>query len=344
MPRSNWRTPRLAAPISGRVGKLLVSVGNLVRANDTTPLVVINQVAPIYAVFGIPETQLPDLKRYMARGSLRVEAAPPTASGSPSVGRLAFVDNAVDQTTGTIAVRATFPNDDRRLWPGQFLNVTVTLDNDPAAIVVPTIAIQDSQQGKIVFVVKPDNTVEQRTIHIRRTRERGNRRRRRRETRRDGGDGRAASARARRSRDDSAVGSAREDVVNLSALFIERPVTTTLIMLGIVVFGVMAYRILPVSDLPNIDFPTDSGQRRTPRRQPRDDGVGGRVAAREAVRDDCRRDVDQFLQQSRLDVDHDSVRSQPQHRRRRAGRAGDDREDRAPAAAADAGAAVACRR
>jgi multidrug efflux system membrane fusion protein len=112
---------------------------------------------------------LPDLKRYMARGALRVEAAPPTASGSPSVGRLAFVDNAVDQTTGTIAVRATFPNDDRRLWPGQFLNVTVTLDNDPAAIVVPTIAIQDSQQGKIVFVVKPDKTVEQRTIHIRRT-------------------------------------------------------------------------------------------------------------------------------------------------------------------------------
>jgi multidrug efflux system membrane fusion protein len=159
----------IVAPISGRVGKLLVSVGNLVRANDTTPLVVINQVAPIYAVFGIPESQLPDLKRYMARGALRVEAAPPTASGSPSVGRLAFVDNAVDQTTGTIAVRATFPNDDRRLWPGQFLNVTVTLDNDPAAIVVPTIAIQDSQQGKIVFVVKPDKTVEQRTIHIRRT-------------------------------------------------------------------------------------------------------------------------------------------------------------------------------
>lgn len=159
----------IAAPISGRVGKLLVSVGNLVRANDTTPLVVINQVAPIYAVFGIPEAQLPDLKRYMARGALRVEAAPPTASGSPSIGRLAFVDNAVDQTTGTIAVRATFPNDDRRLWPGQFLNVTVTLDNDPAAIVVPTIAIQDSQQGKIVFVVKPDKTVEQRTIHIRRT-------------------------------------------------------------------------------------------------------------------------------------------------------------------------------
>lgn len=159
----------ISAPISGRVGKLLVSVGNLVRANDTTPLVVINQVAPIYAVFGVPEAQLPDLKRYMARSALRVEAGPPTSSEPPSVGRLAFVDNSVDQTTGTIAVRATFPNDDRRLWPGQFVNVTVTLDRDPSAIVIPSTAIQDSQQGKIVFVVKPDKTVEQRIVHIRRT-------------------------------------------------------------------------------------------------------------------------------------------------------------------------------
>jgi multidrug efflux system membrane fusion protein len=159
----------ISAPISGRVGKLLVSVGNLVRANDTTPLVVINQVAPIYAVFGVPEAQLPDLKRYMARSALRVEAGPPTSSEPPSVGRLAFVDNSVDQTTGTIAVRATFPNDDRRLWPGQFVNVTITLDRDPSAIVIPSAAIQDSQQGKIVFVVKPDKTVEQRVVHIRRT-------------------------------------------------------------------------------------------------------------------------------------------------------------------------------
>jgi multidrug efflux system membrane fusion protein len=159
----------ISAPISGRVGKLLVSVGNLVRANDTTPLVVINQVAPIYAVFGVPEAQLPDLKRYMARSALRVEAGPPTSSEPPSVGRLAFVDNSVDQTTGTIAVRATFPNDDRRLWPGQFVNVTITLDRDPSAIVIPSTAIQDSQQGKIVFVVKPDKTVEQRVVHIRRT-------------------------------------------------------------------------------------------------------------------------------------------------------------------------------
>ena len=159
----------IRAPIAGRTGKLLVGVGNLVRANDTAPLVVINQVAPIYVVFAIPEAQLPDLKRYMARGPLRVEARPPNTTDPPSPGRVAFFDNSVDQTTGTIAVRATFTNDDRRLWPGQFLDVTVVLDTDPNAIVVPSMAVQDSQQGKIVFVVKADKTIEQRTIHVKRT-------------------------------------------------------------------------------------------------------------------------------------------------------------------------------
>lgn len=159
----------IRAPIAGRTGKLLVSVGNLVRANDAAPLVVINQVAPIYVVFAIPEAQLSDLKGYMARGPLRVEARPPNTTDPPSVGRVAFFDNSVDPTTGTIAIRATFTNTDRRLWPGQFLNVTVVLDTDPHAIVVPSTAIQDSQQGTVVFVVKPDKTVEQRMIHVKRT-------------------------------------------------------------------------------------------------------------------------------------------------------------------------------
>ena len=159
----------IRAPIAGRTGKLLVGVGNLVRANDTAPLVVINQVAPIYVVFAIPEAQLPALKGYMGRGPLRVEARPPNTTDPPSVGRVAFFDNSVDQTTGTIAVRATFRNDDRHLWPGQFLDVNVVLDTDTNAIVVPSTAIQDSQQGKVVFVVKPDKTIEQRRIHVERT-------------------------------------------------------------------------------------------------------------------------------------------------------------------------------
>jgi multidrug efflux system membrane fusion protein len=159
----------IKAPLAGRTGKLMVHAGNLVRANDTTPLVVINQVSPMYVSFGIPEAQLPDLKRYMTRGSLRVAARAPTDAGTASTGQVSFVDNAIDQSTGTITVRGTFPNGNRQLWPGQFVNVVVTLDTEPNAIVVPTTAVQEGQQGKFVFVVKPDKTVEMRTIHAART-------------------------------------------------------------------------------------------------------------------------------------------------------------------------------
>jgi multidrug efflux system membrane fusion protein len=159
----------IAAPLSGRTGALMVHEGNLVRANDTVPLVVINQLSPIYVSFAIPESQLPELKRYMTRGSLRVLAAPPNEEGPQASGEITFVDNAVDRTTGTITVKGTFNNTDRRLWPGQFVNVTVTLTTDSAAIVVPAAAIQAGQQGSYAFVVKPDKTVEMRPVEIART-------------------------------------------------------------------------------------------------------------------------------------------------------------------------------
>jgi len=159
----------IRAPISGRVGKLLVSVGNLVRANDTSPLVVINQLAPIYVAFAVPEKQLPELNRYRARGPITVEARPPTDSAPAGKGTLAFLDNAVDASTGTIAARATFANGDHRLLPGQFVNVRVTLDSDPHAIVLPAAAVQDSQQGKFVYVVGADRTVDRRLVQIDRT-------------------------------------------------------------------------------------------------------------------------------------------------------------------------------
>jgi len=159
----------VSAPLAGRTGKLMIHAGNLVRANDTTPLVVINQVTPIYVSFAIAEGQLPILKQYMARGPLAVEARPPGDTAPASTGRVTFVDNAVDQSTGTITIRGTFSNADRRLWPGQFVNVVVTLDTDPNAIVVPAAAVQDGQQGKFVFVIKADKSVEQRTINVVRT-------------------------------------------------------------------------------------------------------------------------------------------------------------------------------
>jgi multidrug efflux system membrane fusion protein len=152
------------SPISGRTGALMVHAGNLVRANDTMPLVVINQVTPIFVTFAIPEAQLPELKRYMALRTIRVEAYPPNDAGHPSEGHITFVDNAVDQTTGTIKVKGSFENTDLSLWPGQYVNVVVTLTVDRDAIVVPTAAVQESPQGLYVFVVKPDQSAELRQV------------------------------------------------------------------------------------------------------------------------------------------------------------------------------------
>jgi multidrug efflux system membrane fusion protein len=154
------------APISGRTGLLQVHPGNLVRAQDTVPIVTINRITPVYVSFAVPEAQLAELKRYMTNGQLTVKAAPPGDSGTPSVGRVNFLDNAVDVTTGTIKVKGTFPNEDRRLWPGQFVNVTVTLSADANAIVVPSPAVQTGQQGTYVFVVKADQTVDLRLVEV----------------------------------------------------------------------------------------------------------------------------------------------------------------------------------
>src|SRR5205823_5416069 len=157
----------ITAPMSGRTGLLQVHPGNLVRANDTQTIVTINKITPVYVSFSVPEAQLPALKRFIAaQGTLPATAIAPTESGTPSTGRVNFIDNAVDPTTGTIKVKGTFPNDDRRLWPGQFVNVTVTLTTDPNAIVVPSAAVQNGQQGTYVFVIKPDQTAELRTVAV----------------------------------------------------------------------------------------------------------------------------------------------------------------------------------
>ena len=159
----------IRAPIAGRTGALMVHAGNLVRANDQLPLVVINQVSPIYVSFGVPEGLLPDLRRYMAIRDLAVEALPPNEEIAPASGRITFVDNQVDQTTGTIRIKATFPNSNRRLWPGQFVNVRVRLTSDLRAIVVPSVAVQAGPEGQYVYVVKNDQTVEMRPVVVART-------------------------------------------------------------------------------------------------------------------------------------------------------------------------------
>ena len=156
----------IKAPISGRTGALMVNAGNLVRANDQAPLVVINQLTPIYVSFAFPEPLLADLRRYMARGALRVEARPAHGDGHLALGEITFIDNAVDQTTGTIKVKGTFPNADRQLWPGQFVNVSVRLMTEAAALVVPSVAVQTGPDGSYVYLVKDDQTVELRPVAV----------------------------------------------------------------------------------------------------------------------------------------------------------------------------------
>jgi multidrug efflux system membrane fusion protein len=158
----------IRAPIAGRTGALLVQAGNVVRTTDTTPLVVINQLSPIYVTFSVPEASLADVRRYQAAGALRVEAQAPGASAAER-GTISFIDNTVDRSTGTIKVKGTFENRERRLWPGLFVNVVLTLATDPHALVVPARAVQDSQDGQYVYVVKPDRTVESRPVKVART-------------------------------------------------------------------------------------------------------------------------------------------------------------------------------
>ena len=157
------------APISGRTGKILIQQGNLVKANDTNALVVINQISPIYVSFSVPEQYVTEVRKLMAHDVLTVEAKIPDAGTAPITGKLTFVDNSVDATTGTIRLKATFENADRALWPGQFVTAVLTLHEQQGAIVVPAEAVQTGPSGQYVFVVKPDMTVDIRTIAVDRT-------------------------------------------------------------------------------------------------------------------------------------------------------------------------------
>jgi membrane fusion protein, multidrug efflux system len=154
----------IRSPIAGRTGRIMIQQGNLVKANDSNPLVVINQVDPIYVSFSVPEQRLGAIRRYMNAGSVRVRATLPDADTPAVSGRLEFVDNAVDTTTGTIRLKAAFRNEERVLWPGQFVNAVLTLYEQTDAVVVPAQAVQTGPTGQYVFVVKPDLTAEVRPV------------------------------------------------------------------------------------------------------------------------------------------------------------------------------------
>jgi membrane fusion protein, multidrug efflux system len=151
------------SPIDGRTGNLMVKEGNIIKANDIA-LVVINQVNPIYVTFAVPEAEFPAIHDRM-RSGLMVEATPTGDDRGPAHGKLTFADNAVDSSTGTIKLKGTFENPGQRLWPGQFVNVVLTVRNQANAVVVPSEAVQTSQKGQFVYVVR-NNKVEMRPVVI----------------------------------------------------------------------------------------------------------------------------------------------------------------------------------
>ena len=158
----------IRSPIDGRTGSLSVKQGNIIKADDIT-LVVINQITPIDVSFSVPEQFLPEIQKQMASKKLQVEVSSPQSDERPEKGTITFVDNAVDTSTGTIRLKGAFANRERKLWPGQFVNVVLTLTEEPNVIVVPSQAVQTGQEGLYVFVVKPDLTVESRPVVAGRT-------------------------------------------------------------------------------------------------------------------------------------------------------------------------------
>ncbi len=164
----NLEWAAIRAPIAGRTGRLLVREGNLVRANAAEPLVVINQIHPILARFAVPEQHLAAIQRYR-RNRLPVLVSPSQADTVASEGMLTFVDNSVDTASGTVLLKAEFPNRDNALWPGEFLNVRLQLYVDERALVVPAQAVMTGQQGTYVFVLNPDGTARSQPVQIERT-------------------------------------------------------------------------------------------------------------------------------------------------------------------------------
>jgi len=156
----------IRSPITGYAGRIQIQQGNLVKANDVNPLVTINQVVPVTTSFSVPEQNIADIRKYQAAGELKVQATFPNAAHAPVAGKLSFLDNTADTTTGTIKLKAEFPNTDKALWPGQFVNIVMTLYEQRNAVVTPSASVQSGPNGQYVFVVKADQTVELRNIKI----------------------------------------------------------------------------------------------------------------------------------------------------------------------------------
>ena len=252
---------QIRSPVDGRTGGLLAFAGNVVKAPDDA-LLTINQIHPIYVAFAVPEQYLPEIKKEMLTKSLKVAVTFQNMDVEPPQGELTFMDNAVDTATGMIQLKATFPNAHGVLWPGQYVQVELTLSELTNAVVVPSQAVQTGQNGQFVFVVKPDQTVAERPVTTGITYQN--------ETVVAKGlaagetvvtDGQLRLAPGVDVSVKNSVGNAperpsRQRAMSVPELFIRRPVMTTLVMSGILLFGLVGFHLLPVSDLPSVDYPT----------------------------------------------------------------------------------------
>jgi len=156
----------IVAPIAGRTGIRLVDVGNLVRGAEATGIVILTQLRPISVFFSLPQQNLPDLTKGMAEGQLPVDALTADGKSALDKGKVMVIDNQVDQTTGTVKLKAEFPNNDLQLWPGQFVNVRVLIDTLRQVVVVPTAAIQRGPNGPFVYVLKDGDAVTVRRVTL----------------------------------------------------------------------------------------------------------------------------------------------------------------------------------
>ncbi|MBI4384048.1 MAG: efflux RND transporter periplasmic adaptor subunit [Nitrospinae bacterium] len=157
---------QIRSPIGGRTGKILIQMGNMVKAIDDNPLVIINQISPIYVAFSVSEKHLDAIRKYKTLGTLKVQASVQQNGEVSALGKLEFIDNTVDNTTGMIKLKAAFPNKGKRFWPGQFANVALDLYEQKDAITIPSQALQVGPNGQYTFVVKPDLTVETRPVIV----------------------------------------------------------------------------------------------------------------------------------------------------------------------------------
>ena len=278
---------KITAPITGRAGSISVKPGNLVKDNDAA-LVTLLQISPIEVSFGVPEELLPEVQKYNAQHPLAIEAS---SGGIASSGKLVFIDNSVDSTTGTIKLKARFDNAQHTLWPGQFVDVKATLNLERNRIVLPSRTVQTGPQGKFVWVMNADQTsVAIRPVNVERIFKPEK-----------GGEISVINSGVKPGEMVISEGQMRlmpgakikvlsgesqtywELRMKFTDLFIRRPITTTLIMVGILIFGLLSYFSLPVSNLPAVEYPTIDVSASLARRQSGRHGFVGRDTARSPV-------------------------------------------------------------